>query len=85
MKNILLFFPDCPFNEDNGAGIYFKNVIRFLNKYYDVNIFCLVGRYNLNNEQKTFINSINYLLYPPCSTKTIPLLQILPSYGADQY
>ena len=39
MKNILLFFPDCPFNEDNGAGIYFKNVIRFLNKYYDVNIF----------------------------------------------
>tara|TARA_B100000963_G_scaffold303077_1_gene276202 strand:- start:3200 stop:4885 length:1686 start_codon:yes stop_codon:yes gene_type:complete len=59
MKNILLFFPDCPFNEDNGAGIYFKNIIRFLNKYYDVNIFCLVGRYNINNEQKTFINSIN--------------------------
>ena len=59
MKNLLLFFPDCPFNEDNGAGIYFKNIIRFLNKYYDVNIFCLVGRYNINNEQKTFINGIN--------------------------
>lgn len=70
MKNILLFFPDCPINENNGAGIYLKNVVGFLNKYYDVHIYCLVGRYALNKEFKTTIDNIrNITIIHPLDIK----------------
>ena len=70
MKNILLFFPDCPINESNGAGIYLKNVVGFLNKYYDVHIYFLVGRYSLNKKFKTTIdNMTNITIIHPIDVK----------------
>lgn len=57
MKKILLFFPDCPSNENNGAGIYFKNIVSFLNRYYNVHIYCLIGRLNISKNQISFIDN----------------------------
>ena len=57
MKKILLFFPDCPINETNGAGIYLLNVIQMLNRYYNLEIYCLVGRYNWKKMDNNVFNN----------------------------
>ena len=60
-KNILLFFPDCTLNDYNGAGIYLQNIIKFIDKYYNCNIYCLIGRYNINYSRwKNYVSDYKF-------------------------